>query len=733
MLKNDFQIASELEEERLNMSNILADMTKENIEFKSIHELSKQAKDASINSKQYHKAHKWHKLLSSIENILQSHLKSTISSPKKKNNKRKSNSNECKTTNKRNAIEPITIKDCHNKTVNLDDTFSKASIHKAGKELSSNRSSYGYNITEEKKSRGLSDKKSPSLVTKKMFEKSMKESWRHQGETGRDKLNQSLILENGCVFCSACTKPVVFYGIPQHICGKKHKTKLSIWNNKKIARQKTIINVNTTMKSKALIGQTLTEDIRAFRMDALHEVCKSNISVKSFGCMVPWIEQISSKSIGHICNLSDTYAPMLHHHLMEEIVILLEKCYPQFGTVNDGTPCFAKAEAVALRVVSIDTFEIHDMLVSFDLLEGKLGATQHSHNILSGIISKAKRDPKYWRPSMQDRSATNGAAVKLINSTTSYSPTVKPCCSHTLSNSGKKMSAPYADKFRKLWNKVIKFRGKATEIFKDVFGFEPTKGGGVRWYVDWEVENDLGFITHKQLLNEVIVPCVENAWSLKSSTEMKETFLGEELKCKINLAMCMLENAALRDGGKILCESTYILEGDDPLVLSVYKVFKKLDDYCENNSEMTHTNLVVEEVYGMLHLIYRPRIDNLNDTREACRNLQISIESKVLELNNIPHPDTQRRGRAKVRHDYANMVGRRSIQNDTNAHSQLDDINIEQNAATTLYEDNQGALLMANSGQPTKRTRHMDTKHFALQQWVELDLLKLKRINTADN
>ena len=63
----------------------------------------------------------------------------------------------------------------------------------------------------------------------------------------------------------------------------------------------------------------------------------------------------------------------------------------------------------------------------------------------------------------------------------------------------------------------------------------------------------------------------------------------------------------------------------------------------------------------------------------------------------------------------------------------LDDIVINQDKATTLYEDNQGALLMANSGQPTKRTRHMDTKHFALQNWVELDLLTLKRINTSDN
>ena len=45
----------------------------------------------------------------------------------------------------------------------------------------------------------------------------------------------------------------------------------------------------------------------------------------------------------------------------------------------------------------------------------------------------------------------------------------------------------------------------------------------------------------------------------------------------------------------------------------------------------------------------------------------------------------------------------------------LDDINITQEKATTLCEDNQGALLMAKSGQPTKRTCHMDTKCFSLQ------------------
>ena len=65
--------------------------------------------------------------------------------------------------------------------------------------------------------------------------------------------------------------------------------------------------------------------------------------------------------------------------------------------------------------------------------------------------------------------------------------------------------------------------------------------------------------------------------------------------------------------------------------------------------------------------------------------------------------------------------------------SLLEEIGLLQEDATVLYEDNQGALLMANAQRPTKRTRHMDIKTFGLQDWVKRDLLCLKRIATADN
>jgi len=61
------------------------------------------------------------------------------------------------------------------------------------------------------------------------------------------------------------------------------------------------------------------------------------------------------------------------------------------------------------------------------------------------------------------------------------------------------------------------------------------------------------------------------------------------------------------------------------------------------------------------------------------------------------------------------------------------DVGLEQTDATVLFEDNTGALMMANAQQPTRRTRHMDIKHFALLDWVEQDMLILENIPTSDN
>jgi hypothetical protein len=61
------------------------------------------------------------------------------------------------------------------------------------------------------------------------------------------------------------------------------------------------------------------------------------------------------------------------------------------------------------------------------------------------------------------------------------------------------------------------------------------------------------------------------------------------------------------------------------------------------------------------------------------------------------------------------------------------DLGVPQDAATFLYEDNDGATAMANAGKPTPRSRHIDIKFYAIQEWVERDLVVLKRIDTSLN
>ena len=53
--------------------------------------------------------------------------------------------------------------------------------------------------------------------------------------------------------------------------------------------------------------------------------------------------------------------------------------------------------------------------------------------------------------------------------------------------------------------------------------------------------------------------------------------------------------------------------------------------------------------------------------------------------------------------------------------------------STPLLVDNRGALYMVESQAPTKRTRHVDIRYFALLQWQQQKLLVVIPVPTADN
>ena len=63
----------------------------------------------------------------------------------------------------------------------------------------------------------------------------------------------------------------------------------------------------------------------------------------------------------------------------------------------------------------------------------------------------------------------------------------------------------------------------------------------------------------------------------------------------------------------------------------------------------------------------------------------------------------------------------------------LNELGINQHHATPIFEDNQGCLFMAEARKPTKKTRHIEIRHYAILDWIEHDLLTVKKIQTNDN
>lgn len=63
----------------------------------------------------------------------------------------------------------------------------------------------------------------------------------------------------------------------------------------------------------------------------------------------------------------------------------------------------------------------------------------------------------------------------------------------------------------------------------------------------------------------------------------------------------------------------------------------------------------------------------------------------------------------------------------------LNELGIDQQHATPIFEDNQGCLFMAEARKPTKKTRHIEIRHYAILDWIEQDLINVKKIHTSDN
>ena len=168
------------------------------------------------------------------------------------------------------------------------------------------------------------------------------------------------------------------------------------------------------------------------------------------------------------------------------------------------------------------------------------------------------------------------------------------CHCYTVNLPGKELSKSRTliEKFRNHCNKSIQNRGLLFKHVKSLIGRSPVMFGGVRQCAQWEKIKDLHEIEIETIVNDAIPISLRNRQSEKSVNKLSD------LVSKETLPRIMVEIAAVTDVGKIFCETTYVLEGDDPLGCCSQMAFEKIDRHIEEGVKIRKVTLNVFDKAG---------------------------------------------------------------------------------------------------------------------------------------
>ena len=81
----------------------------------------------------------------------------------------------------------------------------------------------------------------------------------------------------------------------------------------------------------------------------------------------------------------DDALPNLHALHLKKLRDFFKDCFPEFTLIMDGTPVFAEAECVKIRLVHKKTKRIHEFVVHLALYAKSLSGEQIAQHILNTI------------------------------------------------------------------------------------------------------------------------------------------------------------------------------------------------------------------------------------------------------------------------------------------------------------------------------------------------------------
>lgn len=227
-------------------------------------------------------------------------------------------------------------------------------------------------------------------------------------------------------------------------------------------------------------------------------------------------------------------------------------------------------------------------------------------------------------------------------------PTNNWCCSHTLSNCGKKAlggegSGKFAEKFRKEWQSVVNHPDEARDKAAVEFGSGVKTAGGVRFFNNFEQVEQVHNYGPENVMDTIIPLCVKKGYSNISLTNMTRDF-GELPNGRTSLSMAMVEMTSISSWSKTFAEGCYTFEGDSCLILRAKYVFERMEKHIDNGFNTDGLDKAEDRAIPMMlaaegHV--KANVDSASTHLAHCGSIVAHLKSELKELQEIKKGQTE--------------------------------------------------------------------------------------------
>ena len=269
--------------------------------------------------------------------------------------------------------------------------------------------------------------------------------------------------------------------------------------------------------------------------------------------------------------------PDLRSHHQRKLKAHYQKCYPEVAVILDGSPTFAEAECIVIRMIERETKRITQHVARVALYAEALNGATIANNltttlagdklILDSDINGLDIAVRNVRVAAIDRASPNKTAIDIVEDENGISIFRAFCVSHGTSGSGKKAAMTIGKDALNALSGMTKFKlCKARNIFKKAFGEAAKSKGGIRWGEEHEMGSQFNEIGVDALRDKYAGKCIKEGLSKESS----KTFM-EVTQQPGDRSVAACEIAASVDVGNHLVPETYINESDAPVIFTIYK------------------------------------------------------------------------------------------------------------------------------------------------------------------